>query len=319
MSWSSAGMFYHQLGTLVKAGLPMAQALDHAAGATAGRHAERARHWSDGCAHGRGLAEQLRADHEPAMATALVEAGEASGRLPDLCFELGRFYDHLCRVRSQTIARLAYPVVLGHVALVIPAVPAVFLGRSPWWSMLIGPAIVWGLVLAGAVVLVVARRSGLAARLALTGPGRVVAEPLIVANSALVIGAGLTAGMLVPRALELAADGCGNRVMARRLRDAAGDVATGRTPDLTAALAKAGFPAVTVQLIANGERTGTTEQALARAAEHARASFEERLAWAGRIVVSVIYTLAMALAVWQILAMFNAIYAPVFEMIEEDG
>ncbi len=319
MSWSSAGTFYHQLGTLVKAGLPMAQALDHAAVASTGRHAARARQWSAGCAQGRTLAEQLRADHEPAMPTALIAAGEASGRLPELCAELGRFYDHLRRMRSQTIARLAYPVMLAHLALVIPAVPAVFLGTQPWWTILIGPGVVWGLALLGTVTVVVARRSGLAARLALVGPGRVVAEPLIVANSALVIGAGLTAGMLVPRALELAADGCGNRVMAARLRAGAGDVAAGRTPDLAAALGKAGFPAVTVQLIANGERSGTTEQALARAAEHARSTFEERLAWAGRILVAVIYTLAMALAVWQILAMFSAIYAPVFEMIKEDG
>jgi type II secretory pathway component PulF len=99
--------------------------------------------------------------------------------------------------------------------------------------------------------------------------------------------------MLVPAALELAAGACPNREVAGRLSDAARGVATGAIPSLTAALGGCAFPAEVVQLVANGEHSGTLEATLARCTTLQQERFRTRSEWTARIATGTIYGLSL--------------------------
>jgi len=287
---------------LLRSGLTISQAITHAGGATSGRHAALAPGWSSGCAGGEGLAPQLaRAGEEP-LAVALVAAGEASGRLPELCQELSELYDHRRALRSLFIGRLVYPLFLVHMTMLAGGVVG-WVRTGSALGLLLAPLLFWSAIAVAALVLVAARRSGLAARWALLPGARSLTLPLVTGNTCLVLRAGLSAGMLYHQALDLAANACGNRVVAADLRRVAGDLAGGRTPDLLTALTGLRFPRPVLQLVQTGEQSGTLEDALGRAATLQREAFRERTLWATRIAAGTCYAAAMGFAVWTIMGM----------------
>ena len=254
MSWSSAATFYDQLRALVAAGMPLPRALELAGDAAGGTHRAWAKQWATGCSGGLALAPQLTAAGEAPLATALVAAGEASGRLGELCGEVAGFFRHLVTTRNLIIARLIYPVCLAHVALTAMAIPAVVAGHSPW-LLLAGPAALWAVGGGLALAARLASRD-LLARLALQPGAAGLTWPLVATNTCTVLHAAVAAGMLHHAALELAAPACGNRVIAARLRTAASGLVTGSVPTMAAALGGAGYSATVVQLVANGGQAG---------------------------------------------------------------
>ena len=286
---------------LLRSGLSMAQALDSVAGTAGGRHAALARGWSRGCGAGEPLAPQMKRDGEEPLAVAMVAAGETSGRLPELCQDLSTLYDHRRALRALFIGKLIYPVILVHVAM--------FCGGFVRWfqtgaasALLLPPVMLWAALAIVGAGLQGAHRAGLTARWALLPGVRSLSMPLITGNTCLVLRAGILAGMLYHQALDLAAGACGNRVIAADLRRIAGDLASGRTPDLCAALSRFDhFPRAVLQLVQTGELAGTLDETLGRAATLSRESFRERTLWATRIARGTCYAAAMAFAAWTIL------------------
>jgi len=151
------------------------------------------------------------------------------------------------------------------------------------------------------------------ARLALAWPLHGLTMPLIAGTSCLVLRAALGAGMLVPAALELAAGACPNRVAAAGLADAAQGVATGAIPTLTAALGACAFPAEVVQLVANGEHSGTLEATLARCTTLQQERFRTRSEWTARIATGTVYGLSMLVGA----AVVIGFYASYLGMIKQ--
>ena len=300
MSWASAGAFHHHLAMLLRSGLTMAQALEHAGGTTSGRHARLARRWSTGCGRGERLAPQMERDGEEPLAVAVVTAGEASGRLPELCQDLSTLYDHRRTLRALFLGKLIYPVILVHVAMLGGGLVRWF-QTGAVGALLLPPAILWGALGLAGVAFALAHRAGLTARWALLPGVRTLSSPLIAGNTCLVLRAGILAGMLYHQALELAAGACGNRVVAADLRRIAGDLASGRTPDLCTALGNARFPRAVLQLVQTGETAGTLDETLGRAATLQRESFRERTLWATRLAAGTCYAAAMGFAAWTIL------------------
>jgi type II secretory pathway component PulF len=295
MSWSSTAAFYGQLKTLLKAGLPIGQALSHAANASGQPHRTLGQQWSAGCQQGRTLSEQLVASAEPPLAIALVKAGETSGTLPELCGEIAGYFNHILALRTMVISRLIYPAMLLHVALLAMAIPWVFMkGGSPL-LLLAGPAVLWTSIGVLALVARFISREFLA-RVALAPGIRGLTWPLVAGNTCLVLRAACSAGMLVPASLDLAADACSHRIVARSLRHAASQVATGRLPTLTAALSQCSFPLEVLQLVGNAEISGTLEDTLGRCTTLEQERFRTRTEWTARIITGTIYGLSMLFA-----------------------
>jgi type IV pilus assembly protein PilC len=251
----------------------------------------------------------MRASGESERDVALMEAGELSGRVGEMCLEIAAQHRHVIALRSMVIGRLVYPLFLIHAALIVAAFPSVFMrGGSPW-LLLAGPLGLWTVVGLAFLVVTLLGREGWS-YLALLYGARFLAWPWIAANTCLTLRAGLTAGMLAPRALELAAEACGNRIVARRLTASANAVMQGGLPDVTSALRSAGLPAEVTRLAEVGERSGALDTELGRAAVVMRESFRLRSEWAARIACGTVYGLAMLLAVL-VIVMFMAGYVGV--------
>jgi type IV pilus assembly protein PilC len=314
--WHRQARLCESLGSTLDAGLPPHVALGLAADAAGGAVGRRARAAAAAVSTGTPLSTALAASGEDVLLCAVLAAGERSGRLPPLARQLAATFALRARLRDEIIGRLIYPVVLIHVALILLPLPWVVSGALPAWAMLAGPLAVWTLVLGGWLSVRASHRAGLLARLALRHPFRLLCRPALVADAAAVLGAALSAGLLVPDALELAAGACANRELAARLREAAAAVRTARLPDLTAALAACGLEGDELELIRTGERSGKLEEGLGQARSVAAERFALRLQWTARLTTGTVYGLAMVIAVVSILAMAAQIYGPLLRELD---
>lgn len=318
MSRASAATFHEQLRTLLDAGMPIARSVELAGEAAGGVHRERAKAWATGCSAGLPLAQQMRASRESELDVALMEAGELSGRVGEMCLEIAAQHRHVIALRSMAIGRLVYPLFLIHAALIVAALPSVIMrGGSPW-LLLAGPLGLWTLISLACLIVTLLGREGWS-HLALLPGARFLSWPWISANACLTLRAGLTAGMLAPRALELAAEACGNRVVARRLTTSATAVMQGRLPDVTSALRNAGLPTEVIRLTEVGERSGALDTELGRAAVLMRESFRLRSEWAARIACGTVYGLAMLLAALTVIMFYAGYLGMVTDIANQVG
>lgn len=308
LDWPRQDRLLSTLASTLDAGLPPDRALALAGDAAGGRPGRRARAAAQRITTGTPLAEALVAAGEDQLICAVLRAGERTGGLPALCRQLAGAYALRASLRDEVVGRLAYPVLLIHAALLLAPLPWVIAGDLPGWSMAIGPLLpALGLALLAAIACW-SGRAGLLARLALRRPLAGLCLPALAADAAAVLAAALAAGLLVPDALELAADACANRQLAGRLRDAAQAVRAGRLPDLAAALAACGLVGDLLDLVRAGEVSGKLDQALAQVRTIAAERFAGRLRWTARLVTGTIYALAMLLAAAAIFAMYGKVY-----------
>jgi type II secretory pathway component PulF len=118
------GEFYLQLASMTRAGVSIVQGVEvlrksppnRRLGVIAGRISEVIQ-------RGATFTEAMQSSghHLPEFDVALIEAGEASGRLPECLRLLGEFYQERARLISQMISALIYPVfLLGFAILIFP-------------------------------------------------------------------------------------------------------------------------------------------------------------------------------------------------------
>ena len=307
MSLAARGRFFRQLAVLTRTGMPIANAL-RLAGDTAGApYRLRAAAWAEDCSRGADLASQMQTTGEAPFPIALVRAGESTGRLPELAARIADHDDQMQALRSLAISKLIYPLFLLHVALVVPAIPAVVAGNSSTSWLFAGPLTLW-LAVGGLLVMgKIWHASGVLARLALLPGPSLLSMPFLTCNVCLVLAAALAAGLRYRDGLELAAAACGNRVLRDRLLGLATDIDRGAVRDLTTALKQAGFNHALVSLIASGEQSGTLDRSLDQAAVAAREAFQMRALWATKLFTGAIYGLVVLFVAWQIVSMYAGI------------
>jgi type II secretory pathway component PulF len=286
--------FLDHLAGALDAGLPPGSAVALAGEAAGGPLAAAAPDWAAAVDRGESLAGAITGA-DP-LITAILTAGERSGRLPELCRLLARQRAQMARLRWQALGRLAYPLLLAHMAVFMPAVVAVFAGASPWW-LAAGPAVLWSLI-GGAWVLWRwdQGRSGWWLR----GPAGLVWWPLITARSAAALAAGAAAGLLADGIVDLVAGACGHPTVAQRLRDQTARLRSGQGR-IADTLRAAGYPAWAVDPLTSAETAGRLEAAAVQVGAEAAFRFEERSTWAMRLITGAIYALAMLMAVAAIL------------------
>lgn len=318
LHWHRQARLFATLASTLEGGLPPERALELAGSAAGGVPGARARRAALAVATGTPLGRALADAGEDAMACAVIRAGDAAGRTPALCRQLGEAFVLRARLRDDALSRLAYPSLLIHLALVVLPLPWVVRpdGISAWF-MLLGPVLLWGLIGGAILSAWLSGRAGLLGRLALRRPADILCRPALAADAAAVLGAALSAGMLVPDALELAADACANRLLGQRLRDAAAAIRQGRLPDLTAALTACGFSGDLVELVRSGEHAGKLEQGLAQVRTVAAERFAWRLQWTARLATGTAYAVAMAVAAATVFAMYSQVYGGLMREIAE--
>ncbi len=138
-SVQTRSMFFHELGALLKAGLPLDRALQ-----ILSEHPELGAGEDvlplirDRLREGQSLSRCLQ-DHMPGIRedeVAVLAAGEAAGSLPQVSAELAEFLDEEALVRDQLRSALVYPAVISLLALVVLGVLVGFL--LPVYEKLLG-------------------------------------------------------------------------------------------------------------------------------------------------------------------------------------
>lgn len=309
MSWQASADFYHQMKVLTQSGLSIPQALGLAP--VRAPYTTWAKTWAEATTHGSSLHEAMAASGERPFPVAMIQAGEKSGTLPERCTEISEFYRHCVVVRNLIISKLIYPFCLIHAALIFPAIPAVFLGNAPAWTIISGPAILWAIIGGFFLFYKISGKTDLLARIAMLPMVRFLTQRLVVSNTAIVSAAGLRSGMLVHEALNLAAPSCGNSIEAKRIRDVAAGVMEGRVPDMYAAVTALGWPPIFATFVANGETAGSLDSELHKVGTVAMEQFRERVLWTARVFIATVVLSAMITAAYTIISMWMNVYGSV--------
>ena len=294
-------VFTRQLGTLITAGIPLAEALGALAEQSDNKKLERALAGiRQKVNEGSSLAETLSA--HPALFTDLyvnmVRSGEAAGNLDAVLMRLAEFLDTQLALRSKVSGALTYPIimmVLGSLVMgvllvvVVPQITSVFddMGKTlPWNTRLlitvseVAGGYWWLLIPAGIGGTLGFRRWARTARgrglldraklrLWLIGPlVRFVAS----ARFARTLATMLSAGVPVLTALEITKKVLNNTVLEKVVEEARDAIREGES--IAATLKKSGqFPSMMVHMIAVGERSGQLETML----ENVAAAYEREV------------------------------------------
>jgi type II secretory pathway component PulF len=287
---------YLQLGTMLRAGIPLTTSLDdlqkeadnprlRAALADAKRRIEQGEAFSAGCRAHPALF--------PSIACELVEAGESSGRLDETFQALARYADREEEISSQVKAALRYPALVLCAAVAVVGVTFVYVmpnfarvfGRMhvelPLLTRAMLATAAWtrdhGLLLLGSLGLLagilawLARREPVAARidalrlrLPVLGP---LQRKMALARFARTLSMLVRGGIPILQGLAIAGRVTGNRRLRAVIDDAAQEVQRGK--GLAEPLGASGeFPAAVVRMISVGERTGKLDELLHEVGEH---------------------------------------------------
>jgi general secretion pathway protein F len=283
-------IFTRQLATLLKAGIPLAEALGALTEQSDNKKlemilAEIRQKVNEGTA----LAEALSAHPTvfPELYTNMVRSGEAAGNLDAVLARLADFLDAQHALRSKVSGALTYPIimtVLGGVVLmvlmivVVPKITTVFedVGKALPWNTEILIAIsgfmgsYWWLIFLGAIGIYlgvkrwVRKPKGraivdrLKLRLPLVGP---LVRYVSVARFARTLATMLASGVPVLTALEIVKKVLNNTVLEKVVEEARDAIREGES--IAAPLKRSGqFPSMMVHMVAVGERSGQLETML---------------------------------------------------------
>ncbi len=268
--------FYHQLAQLTSAGIGVVPALEQIQRHPPARSfREPLQNFLDELAAGRTLSESLQTGGWlPEFDTALIEAGERSGRL-DGCFRLlADYYNDRARVIKTVIAQLIYPVGLAHMAVFVFLIVLPF-AASQFHDSLIWLAARAALILApfyGVVALAIyafqgkhgepwrARVESLLRPLPLLGAAR---HSLALSRLSAALEALINAGVNVVEAWTLAATASGSPAFRRAVAEWKPQLTAGQTPAELVRGCRL-FPETFANLYASGEISGQLDETLRR-------------------------------------------------------
>jgi general secretion pathway protein F len=338
VSAQEVALLTRQLATLARAGLPLVECLG-----TLIEQMERATlkriltHVRQQVREGRSFADALQAHPRvfSAIYINMVRAGEESGTLDTVLARLAEYSEGQARLLRTVQSALTYPLLMILVAsailvfllaYVVPQVTRLFSETGEalplvtrilielssffaeyWW--------VFGLVGAGGA-LGCARlwrtRYGRAwydrmvLRLPWVGP---VLQRLSVARLARTLSTLLASGVPILTALSIVTHLVNNTVLRRALEDARESVQEGES--LAAPLKRSGlFPALLIQMIAIGERSGELESMLSRAAE----AYDEEVTASLARLTSILEPLTILVMGGVVLFIVLAILLPIFQL-----
>jgi len=297
--------FTRQMSTLLKAGIPLAEALsalfEQAEKAKLKRVLGEVRSAvNEGSSLADALGKHPRVFDE--LYVSMVRAGETAGNLDDVLTSLADFMESAHKLRAKVKGAMIYPIIMIGVGVIImsilmiavvPQITQMFTqqGRTlplktqflVWVSHLFGAY--WYLWLAIGVAGFFGFRSWIRStegrprwhRFLLYTPlfGQLVRQ-VAVARFCRTLGTMLQSGVQMLRALEVAKEVLGNAVLIKAVESARAGVTEGES--LAAMLRRSGhFPTTVTHMIAVGERSGTLEGMLIRVADAHEQEIEMRL------------------------------------------
>src|SRR6266700_3396470 len=326
-------VFTRQLATLLKAGIPLAEALGALSEQSDNKKFEAVLTEIRQKVNEGGALADAMAGHPEMFAdlyTNMVRSGEAAGNLDSVLARLADFMDAQHALRSKVSGALTYPIImtiLGSIVravlmiVVVPKITAVFadMGRtlpwntqllifladvagSYWWLLIaLGAAGYWGFRRWSRTKKGRDRLDRLKLRVWLIGP---LIRYVGVARFSRTLSTMLAAGVPVLNALEIVKKVLNNNVLERVVEEARDAIREGES--IAAPLRRSGqFPSMMVHMVAVGERSGQLEVML----ENVAISYE-------RDVASKVARLTTILSPLIIVAMAVAVVFIVFSILQ---
>ncbi len=271
----------------------------------------------------------------PELYINMVRSGEVSGALDVVLLRLAEFMEGQHRLRSKVGAALVYPVVLFLVSMivllflltsVVPRVVSMFENMNQVLPLptriLIGTSdflsAAWWLILlvAGACIYLAARwkRTEKGAmkfdriRMRMPVYGSIY-KKISVARFARTLGTLLSSGVPIIDSMRIVKTVVLNRVMEECIEDSIAEVMDGSS--IAAPLRKSGvFPPIITHMIATGEKSGTLEEMLMKAAD----AYEEEVETSVAGLTSILEPLMIVIMGVMVGSIVLAILLPMLEM-----
>ncbi len=333
---------YGQLADLLQAGVPLLRALELLERATTNKRLQAVmRDVRMNVSEGTGLAQAL-AKHPRVfddLVVSMVRAGQEGGFLEDVLARTAAFVEHQEEMKSKVVGAMAYPaflLVAGASVLFIliiffvPKFEPVFeglkaKGRLPditkfllafshfligWWWLYI-PALIgtvlgfrlWAQTEQGKWVM-----DNVKLRIPIAGS---LFRGLALARFTRILGTMLTNGIPMLRALGIAKDSAGNRVIVKAIEESAESITAGQK--LADPLRRnKHFPTDVVEMIAIAEESNTLEKVLIKVAD----SLERRTTRTLELVVKLIEPLMLFVMAGVVLFVVLGLLLPIFRMGE---
>jgi len=282
-------MSAHELSMLLRAGIPLLEALDTISRQHGGRFRAALMTVRDRVSAGHSLADAMRdrPDVFDSLSVHLVEVGQNAGTLDEVLSRLADFKQRMMQLKDRVFTALTYPmflVVFGLAAtlfLMTYVMPPLLenlqeqLEVLPWPTLvvkscsdvLIEHGLLLGLVSAVLLsVLVIALQTPRGRRLwhrlllkiPLVGP---MALKQNIARSAIVVATLTRSGVMLTKALELAARSTNNLILRQALHDSSQEVGAGRA--VATALENSNvIPPLAVRIFSVGQESGELEDML---------------------------------------------------------
>ncbi|HAV63552.1 MAG TPA: hypothetical protein DCY13_14445 [Verrucomicrobiales bacterium] len=323
--FSDRADFYQQVAALITAGYGLPHALDHLRRNPPARTYRRPLaavlvHLREGTTFAEALREQR--SWMPDFDVYLLEAGEKSGRL-DVCLNLlSEHYRERAQLSRSVINDLAYPVLLLHALIFIPAIPALVLtfNLNAFLLRTVGVLVpVYLLVFIGIFLFQSSRSRWM--RRALEGGvhllpiiGRARRE-LSLARLAMALEALLNAGVNVITSWELAASSSGSVAIDNEVATWRPQIEEGVRPSELLKHNRV-FPDVFANLYATGEMSGRLDEQLGRIRVYYRESGSRQLKLLATWIPKIIY-LAIVLAIaYHVISFWTGYFGQVREVID---
>jgi type II secretory pathway component PulF len=292
---------YHQLGSMITAGVGLPQAIDELQRAPPAPSFRRPlaqinTHLQQGDSFAEALG-RLRS-WPPPFDVALIESGEKSGRLEASLKLLSNYYEERARLLRSVMSQLIWPVFTLHVAILVFPVSLLqklALDLDFWafsWAKIKAMTPLYGIVFLFVYACQGARGEWWRAMLEnatrllpVLGAAR---RHLALARLAAALEALISAGVSIVNAWDIAADASGSPALRRAVRAWKPRVLGGATP-AEALRACAEFPNMFRSLYATGELSGQLDDTLRRLYTHYQESGSRKLKAAAEWTPRLIY------------------------------
>jgi general secretion pathway protein F len=329
-----------QMGTLLKAGVPLAEALGALVDQLERPGLKRVvadvkTQVNEGSSLGDAMARHPKIFEE--LYVNMIRAGEASGNLDAVLFRLAEFLDAQNKLRSKVVSALFYPVVMTIIGAVImsilmvsvvPKVTAIFAdtGKALPWNtqLLIAISSVignywWALIIVIVGTIIAYRRwkrtprgralyDKILLKLWIIGP---LARQIAITRFSKTLSTMLASGVPLLRALDIVKAILGNTVLMKVVEDAKESIKEGES--IAAPLRRSGeFPPIVTHMIAVGERSGQLEQMLENIAQAYETEIDMKL---GRLT-TLLEPLMILLMGGSVAFVVFSILMPIMEMNE---
>ena len=331
-------VFTRQLATLLKAGIPLAEAMGALSEQSDNKKfeavlAEIRQKVNEGGALADAMA--VHGGIFPDLYTNMVRSGEAAGNLDAVLARLADFMDAQHALRSKVSGALTYPIImtiLGSIVMgvlmivVVPKITSVFedMGRtlpwntqllifmagvagSYWWALIaIGAAGYWGFRRWSRTKKGRDKLDRMKLRIWLIGP---LVRYVGVARFSRTLSTMLSAGVPVLNALEIVKKVLNNNVLEKVVEEARDAIREGES--IAAPLRRSGqFPSMMVHMVAVGERSGQLEAMLENVAISYERDVENKVA---RLTTILSPLIIVTMAIGVVFIVFS-ILQPILDM-----